>query len=175
MAGTELEAPRLLLTKPSLGERLPTRATAEAPASRQGSAAGTALGREQAVDGVLVIPRFPQAMGRDRWAAAPMSQKPFCGKTRLRLINAGALTCSIVIHTPTIPTAVCHRGRCRPSACSHTASVNMQTPGKAPAFEILLLCFPSKRFIFLSPLTALATAPSPAADSKFHPVPGCRV
>lgn len=175
MAGTELEEPRLLLRKPSLGERLSTRAAAEAPASRQGSAVDTALGREQAVSGVSVIPRAPQTMGRDRWAAAPMSQKPFCGKTRLCLLNADALTCSVVIYTPTIPTAVCHRGHCRPSACSHTASVNMLTPGKAPAFEILLLCFSSKRFIFVSPLTALATAPTPAADSKFHPVPGCRV
>lgn len=31
-------------------------------------------------------------------------------------------------------------------------SANMQTPGKDPVFEILLLCFPSKHFVFLSPL-----------------------
>lgn len=31
-------------------------------------------------------------------------------------------------------------------------SANTQTWGKAPVFEILLLCFPSKHFVFLSPL-----------------------
>lgn len=87
MAGTELEEPRLLLSKPSLGERLSTRAAAEAPAPRQDSAADTALGREQAVGRVSVIPRAPQTMGRDQWAAAPMSQKPFVEKQDSALLT----------------------------------------------------------------------------------------
>lgn len=113
-------------------------------------------------------------MGRYQWTATLMGQKTFCGKTRLCLIYADALACSIrrCVHT--------HTNCCLPlrplqPKClfPHGVNVNMQTLGKVPAFEIRLLCFPSKRFIFVGPLTAPARAPTPATDSKFHQAAGC--
>lgn len=101
-----------------------------------------------------------------------MSQKSFCGKTRP--INTGALTFSIGRHLcthstdGTLPQRPLHK-----CLFPHRVSENMQTLRKAPAFEILLLCFPSKHFLFISPLTAPTSSPTPAAHSKFCPMPGC--
>lgn len=96
----------------------------------------------------------------------------FCGNSRLCPINTSGLISSTGrhLHThsthSTLPQKPLHNKCLFP----HQVSENMQILRKAPAFETPLLCFPSKYFLFISPLSATTSSPTPAAHSKFCPM-----
>lgn len=164
MAGTELEVPKLLLTKTFLNHSCWWGTCLQAQEC-------WGYGSELESSSCLGIHGPKGPTGRDQKAAAPLSQKSFRGKTGLCPINTCTLTFSIGrhLHTHSTDSTLPQRPLHNKCLFPHQVSENMQIQRKA--FEILLLCFPSKHFLFISPLTA----PISSSTLWILPSPGCGV